>query len=84
MVAKVPKANQVDGLIATLAEKIKKQVVKLASLVEDKKAKKEQSIHLADQLPVLAERKVEEKAGVKNLLMKIIYILQMLLLMMVP
>ena len=66
MVEEVARAKPKVGLIATLAAKIKKQVVRSASLAVAKKAKKDQNIQLADQRPEPAKKEVVVRVGAKN------------------
>lgn len=54
------------GLIATLAEKIRRLGERNVNLVEDKKARRERSIPLADQHQVLAANQVVENPGERN------------------
>ena len=58
------KVNQKDGLIATLAEKIKRQVKKLVNLVVEVLLKSEQNIHIVVQRHLIV---AHQKNLVKNL-----------------
>ena len=60
---KVGKENQKVGLIATLAVKTRRQVKKPASLVAEKRVKKELNILPADQHHQHAIQRVKEKSG---------------------
>ena len=63
---KAEKESHLDGLIAILAEKIRKQEERSASHAEEQKAKREQSIHLAGQLQQLAEHQAKARSGARN------------------
>jgi len=58
------KVNQKDGLIAILAEKIKRQVKKLVNLVGEVLVRKEQSIHIVGRRHLIV---AHQKNLVKNL-----------------
>jgi len=64
--AKEAKANQKAGLTAIPAAPTRKQEEKLVNLVEEKKARKEQSILPADQHHLPAEQKAKDQNGVKR------------------
>ena len=67
MVEKGPKERKRAGLIATLAEKTRKQEERLANHAAALLVKKGLNTHLADLLLAPAEKKVEENHGAKNL-----------------
>ena len=63
---KVVKANQKAGSIVIPVEKIKRPARKHVSLVEEKKARKDQSILLVGQHHQPVEQKAKEKNGAKR------------------
>ena len=67
---KVVKENPKDGLIVTLAAKIKNQEERNANLVEEKRVKKDLNILLVVQLLLLAEHAVKARSGARKLQMK--------------
>ena len=66
LVEQAAKVNQKAGLTVTHAVKIRKQEEKLANHVVDKKVRKEQNIHPADQRHQIVAQKVKEKYGVNE------------------
>ena len=63
---KAEKESHLAGLIATLAEKTRRQEEKSASHVAEKKARREQNIHLVGQHLVLAAHQAKDRNGVRN------------------